>query len=450
MSTLYWLVVVLVVSGMCCLEYGRRTSAAALRVWREKYRDLESRLAGRQASFNASELRYKLLFNDVSAAIIITRFSGEIVAANTAMVQLLGYDSEDDLRKHNAADLYVDPAVREAEMKHLSSAPHNHNREFPLRRKDGNLIKVLVTGRVLPVESGAPSLVEGIFTDVTQLRRVEERCDRLEHGLKMTQKLRAMGTLAAGVAHEINTPLQYISDSVHVLMLRMQDLLQLAQTEDPIVRVARATQLEPQISRALERTVSGIGSVTRIVRAMKEFSYPDKGPRVTADLNQALRTTLTVCRNEYRHIAEIETDLHELPGVWCHVGDLNQAFLNLIVNAAHAIEAAGRGRGTIKISSRPEPGAISVTIADTGCGIPESLRHRIFDPFFTTKPIGKGTGQGLAIVRAIIDQHFGEIHVSSAPGEGTSFTIRLPVDSRTTERPPELKDQDQERVTNHA
>jgi PAS domain S-box-containing protein len=450
MSTLYWLVVVLVVSGMCCLEYGRRTSAAALRVWREKYRDLESRLAGRQASFNASELRYKLLFNDVSAAIIITRFSGEIVAANTAMVQLLGYDSEDDLRKHNAAELYVDPAVREAEMKHLSSAPHNHNREFPLRRKDGNLIKVLVTGRVLPVESGAPSLVEGIFTDVTQLRRVEERCDRLEHGLKMTQKQRAMGTLAAGVAHEINTPLQYISDSVHVLMLRMQDLLQLAQTEDPIVRVARATQLEPQISRALERTVSGIGSVTRIVRAMKEFSYPDKGPRVTADLNQALRTTLTVCRNEYRHIAEIETDLHELPGVWCHVGDLNQAFLNLIVNAAHAIEAAGRGRGTIKISSRPEPGAISVTIADTGCGIPESLRHRIFDPFFTTKPIGKGTGQGLAIVRAIIDQHFGEIHVSSAPGEGTSFTIRLPVDSRTTERPPELKDQDQERVTNHA
>ena len=448
MSSLYWLVVVLIVAGMGCLEYGRRKAVAALRLAQNECRELQSQVAGRQASYNAAELRYKLLFNDVSAAIIITRFSGEIVAANTAMVQLLGYESEDDLRKHNAAELYVDPAVREAEMKHLSTAPHNHNREFPLRRKDGSLIKVLVTGRVLPVESGASSLVEGIFTDVTELRRVEERCDKLEHGLRMTQKLRAMGTLAAGVAHEINTPLQYISDSVHVLMLRMQDLLQLAQTEDPVARVARATQLEPQIARALERTVGGIGSVTRIVRAMKEFSYPDKGPRVTADLNQALRTTLTVCRNEYKHVAEIETDLHELPGVWCHIGDLNQAFLNLIVNAAHAIEEAGRGRGKILIASRPEPGAVSVTISDTGCGIPESLRQRIFDPFFTTKPIGKGTGQGLAIVRAIVEQHFGEIQVSSTPGEGTCFTIRLPVDARTSERLPDRKDLT--RVVNHA
>ena len=450
MSMLQWLGVGIVLVIVLGVEYGRSKTAAALRVAQDKFREIEARLAGRQASYNAAELRYKLLFNDVSAAIIITRFSGEIVAANTAMVTLLGYDSEDDLRKHNAAELYVDPAVREAEMKHLSNAPHNHNREFPLRRKDGSLIKVLVTGRILPVESGAPSLVEGIFTDVTQLRRVEERCDRLENGLRMTQKLRAMGTLAAGVAHEINTPLQYISDSVHVLMLRVQDLLQLAHTEDPVMRMARAAQLEPQISRALERTVGGIGSVTRIVRAMKEFSYPDRGPRVTADLNQALRTTLTVCRNEYKHVAEIEMDLHELPGVWCHIGDLSQAFLNLIVNAAHAIEAAGHGRGKIKIASRPEPDAVSVTISDTGCGIPDSLRKRIFDPFFTTKPIGKGTGQGLAIVRAIIDQHFGEILVSSTPGEGTSFTIRLPVDSRTLERMPEAKDNDQERVANHA
>ena len=448
MTMLQWLAVLIVLVIVGGVEYGRSKTVAALRVSREKYRELESRLAGRQASYNAAELRYKLLFNDVSAAIIITRFSGEIVAANTTMVKMLGYDSEEDLRKHNATELYVDPAVREAEMKHLSSAPHNHNREFPLRRKDGSLIKVLVTGRILPVESGAPSLVEGIFTDVTALRRVEERCDRLESGLRLTQKLRAMGTLAAGVAHEINTPLQYISDSVHVLMLRMQDLLQLAHTEDLIVRMARAAQLEPQISRALERTVSGIGSVTRIVRAMKEFSYPDKGPRVTADLNQALRTTLTVGRNEYRHLAEIEMDLHEIPGVWRHIGDLNQAFLNLVVNAAHAIEAAGKGRGTIKITSRPERYAVNVTIADTGCGIPDSLRNRIFDPFFTTKPIGKGTGQGLAIVRAIVDQHFGEILVNSAPGEGTTLTIRLPVDSRTLERPSESKDEN--RVINHA
>jgi signal transduction histidine kinase len=147
-------------------------------------------------------------------------------------------------------------------------------------------------------------------------------------------------------------------------------------------------------------------------------------------------------------VAEIQMDLHELPGVWCHIGDLNQAFLNLIANAAHAIDAAGRGKGTIKITSRPERDAVNVTISDTGCGIPDSLRNRIFDPFFTTKPIGKGTGQGLAIVRAIIDQHFGEILVSSTPGEGTTFTLRLPVDSRTLERLSEPKDEN--RVINHA
>jgi PAS domain S-box-containing protein len=439
MNMLYWGAFAVLLLYTCCLEWRRRLGARALSEAQQQCSELGLQVSGRQAVANAAELRYKLLFNDVSAAIMLTRFSGEIVAANTAMVALLGYDSEADLCKHNAAELYVDPAVREAEMKHLSGAPHNHNREFPLRRKDGTLIKVLVTGRILPVESGTAALVEGIFTDVTELRRAEERCDQLEHGLRTAQKLRAIGTLAAGVAHEINTPLQYISDSVHVLMMRMQELMQLAQTEDPSGRLERATKLEPQIARALERTVGGIGSVTRIVRAMKEFSYPDRGPRSTADLNQALLTTLTVSRNEYKHSAAVETDLQELPAVWCHVGDLNQVFLNLIVNATHAIEEAGRGKGKIRIASRAEQEAVVITIADTGCGIPDSLRHRIFDPFFTTKPIGKGTGQGLAIVRAVVDQHFGEIHVESTPGEGTCFTIRLPIDSRGDEREPEPK-----------
>jgi PAS domain S-box-containing protein len=426
------------------LEYGRRRGVQALQRAARERSELQSQLTSEQAAVEAAQLRYKILFNDVSVAIIITRFSGEIVAANSAMVRMLGYDSEEDLCTHNAADLYIDPTIRAVEMKHLSSALHTHNRELPLRRKDGRLIKVLFTGRILPAEGDAPLLIEKIFTDITELRRVEERCDQLEHGLRTTQKLRAIGTLAAGVAHEINTPLQYISDSVHVVMLRVQELLQLIQTTDSVARAMDTTKLEAQISRALDRTVSGIGSVTRIVHAMKEFSYPDRGPRVTADLNQALRTTLTVCRNEYKHIAAVEMDLHELPGVWCHLGDLNQVFLNLIVNAAHAIEETGRDKGRILITSRPEAGAVVISIADNGCGIPDSLRQRIFDPFFTTKPIGKGTGQGLAIVRAVVEQHSGEIHIDSIPGEGARFTIRLPTDARSVERT-----QDPERVASH-
>jgi len=429
-STLAWVLsaALLVCGGY--LAYRSRKCAKALQHSEARCSDLESQVASRQAAATSAELRYKQLFDDVSAAIIITRFSGEIVAANAAMVRMLGYDSEADLRKHNVNELYLDPSVREAEMRHLSTAVRVHNREFPLRCKDGSLIKVLVTGRILTVESGTPSLIEGIFTDITELRRAEERCGQLEQGLRMTQQLRAIGILAAGVAHEINTPLQYISDSVHVLSMRLKDLLQVAQLEGPAERAARAGRLEHQIARAIERTVGGVASVTRIVRAMKEFSHPDRGPRVTADLNQALRTTLTVCRNEYKHLAEVETDLQELPGVWCHLGDLNQVFLNIIVNAAHAIEEAGRGKGKIRIASRSEPGGVVITVADTGCGIPDSLRHRIFDPFFTTKPVGKGTGQGLAIVRAAVEQHSGSIKVDSVLGEGTTFTIRLPLDAR--------------------
>ncbi len=194
--------------------------------------DLRQELAGQHAVSGAAELRYKLLFNDVSAPIIITRYSGDIVTANAAFVRMLGYESEAELRTHNAAEFYVDPGVREAEMRHLSMEPHNHNREFPLKRKDGSLIKVVVTGRVLPLENGNEPLIEGIFTDITALRLVEERCGQLEHGLRTSQKLRSIGSLAAGVAHEINTPLQYISDSVHVLMTRVHELLEIARTED--------------------------------------------------------------------------------------------------------------------------------------------------------------------------------------------------------------------------
>ncbi len=167
---------------------------------------------------------------------------------------------------------------------------------------------------------------------------------------------------------------------------------------------------------------------------MKEFSHPGKAGSAPADLNQALRTTLTVSRNEYRHLADVETDLQELPPVWCQLGDLNQVFLNLIVNAAHAIEEAGRGKGVIRIVSRVAHGAVTISIGDNGSGMPDSIRDRIFDPFFTTKPIGKGTGQGLAIVRSVVEQHAGEIHVDSLPGRGTTFTIRIPVDARGLER----------------
>jgi signal transduction histidine kinase len=164
---------------------------------------------------------------------------------------------------------------------------------------------------------------------------------------------------------------------------------------------------------------------------MKEFAHPDQKEKVSADLNRALQTTLNIARNEYKYVADVATEFGDLPPVFCHVGDLNQVFLNLIVNAAHAIgdvvRQSGR-KGTIRIRTSQEGGLARIDIADTGAGIPEAIRQRVFEPFFTTKEVGKGTGQGLAIARSIVvSKHGGTLMFESEVGKGTTFTIRLPI-----------------------
>jgi signal transduction histidine kinase len=166
---------------------------------------------------------------------------------------------------------------------------------------------------------------------------------------------------------------------------------------------------------------------------MKEFSHPDATEFSSADLNRALQTTLTVATNEYKYLARIRTDFAELPPVVCNVGELNQVFLNLIVNAAHAIHDAGRdiGSGVISIRTALAGEYVEITVSDNGCGIPQENLDKIYDPFFTTKEVGRGTGQGLAITRSIVvDKHGGAVHATSTLGGGTQFTIRLPIAGR--------------------
>jgi signal transduction histidine kinase len=166
---------------------------------------------------------------------------------------------------------------------------------------------------------------------------------------------------------------------------------------------------------------------------MKEFAHHDEVEQNPADINHAIETTLTVARNEYKYVAVIERQLGELPEVLCNIGELNQVFLNLIVNAAHAIAAADKdaSAGRIAISTAVSGPAVVITLEDNGCGIPEQNLERIFDPFFTTKEVGRGTGQGLAIARSIIvEKHAGSIDVQSTVGIGTRFTVTLPVAGR--------------------
>jgi signal transduction histidine kinase len=212
--------------------------------------------------------------------------------------------------------------------------------------------------------------------------------------------------------------------------------------ESPDVVRANLTQIDAhvdkqfidvEIPQAFARTLEGVERVTSIVRAMKEFAHPDAQEQSPADINHAIETTLLVARNEYKYHARVETELQELPAVVCNVNELNQVFLNLIVNAAHAIESAGRdaGSGTIRIRTSAVEESVEILIEDNGCGIPQENLDRIFDPFFTTKEIGKGTGQGLAIARSIVvEKHAGTIAVDSDVGNGTKMTLRLPTAGR--------------------
>jgi PAS domain S-box-containing protein len=274
----------------------------------------------------------------------------------------------------------------------------------------------------------------------------------LERDLAQAQKLESIGQLAAGVAHEINTPTQFIGDNVQFLsdtfaeldriLQRHQELLAAvkaqAATADLVESLeASATSsdlpyLREEIPKALAATSEGITRIATIVQAMKQFAHPGHHEKTCVDLNAAIRSTVIVSRNEWKYIADLVTDLApDLPLVPCLESEFNQVVLNLIVNASHAIADATsevRERGTITISSRRVGDWAEIRVADTGTGIPEHIRDRIFDPFFTTKEVGKGTGQGLAIGRTVIvDKHGGTIAVETAMGKGSTFLIRLPL-----------------------
>jgi len=274
---------------------------------------------------------------------------------------------------------------------------------------------------------------------------------QLEKELQLAQKLEGVGQLAAGVAHEINTPMQYVGDNLTFLSKAFDKLIEHLSDADAAISAAGPNELAQaraaidasksrlklpyllkNAPKALQDSSAGIAHVSSIVRAMKSFAHVDGDEKTTGDLNQALLDTLVVAQNEYRSVAVIETDLGQIPTVMCFPGRLNQVFLNLIVNAAHAVaDAKPEAGGKISVTSHAADGVVAVTIADNGGGIPKHIRDKIFDPFFTTKAVGKGTGQGLSIARSIIvDAHGGTLSFETEPGRGTAFTIRLPVDGR--------------------
>ncbi|MEK7853029.1 MAG: PAS domain S-box protein, partial [Planctomycetota bacterium] len=283
-----------------------------------------------------------------------------------------------------------------------------------------------------------------IGNDITQ-RKI------LESQLVQAQKLEAIGQLAAGIAHEINTPTQYIGDNTHFLKDAFGDLRKLvgkftdmlkvcknggitAEIVQDIENVEKEVDLDyliEEIPKAIQQSLDGVDRVAKIVRAMKEFSHPGTNEKTATDLNKAIENTITVSRNEWKYVADVVTVFDpSLPLIPCLPSEFNQVILNIIVNAAHAIAdvVVNGNKGIITVSTQRNGNWAEIRIQDTGTGIPEAVRPKIFDPFFTTKPIGKGTGQGLAIAHDIVvRKHGGTIDIETATGKGTTFVIRIPI-----------------------
>ncbi|WP_417831793.1 ATP-binding protein [Terasakiella sp.] len=287
-----------------------------------------------------------------------------------------------------------------------------------------------------------------VGTDITQVMQAEEKNRQLERELLQSQKMESIGTLAGGIAHEINTPIQYIGDNIRFMGEAVQDLME---TLDGYLELEKEAATQPalgalvekcaqtyenadiefirdELPLAVEQSLAGVKQVSHIVMAMKEFAHPSSKEKSNVDLNRVIERSCAVCKNEWKTVAQLELDLDpDLPEVMGQEGDLNQVVLNMVVNAAHAITAAGQDEGIIALRTFARDGQVVLVIEDNGTGVPDEIKERVFDPFFTTKEVGKGTGQGLAISRDIIvSKHGGELNVGDSQKGGAFFEIVLP------------------------
>lgn len=381
----------------------------------------------------------------VDDTIVITDLHGTIIYANPAFERVSGYTREEAMGATPAVlksgkqdqgfydDLWTTLGRGEVWSGHFTN-----------RKKDGTLYEEDATISPVRDEAGHITNFVAVKKDVTERMALEIQ-------LRTAQKLESIGQLAAGIAHEINTPTQFISDNTRFLRDSFADLTPLlnafrrlcepgtlgrdpAKTLDELVTAAQGVGLDficEEIPGAIEESLTGLNRVSEIVSAMKSFSHPGVSHKQPIDLNESIRTTVTLSTNEWKYVAKVNVELDpELPPVNCLPGEIGQVILNILVNAAHAVAEANVGStgtlGEITVTTQSVGDTAEIRISDDGCGMPQDVANRIFDPFYTTKEVGRGTGQGLAIAHSVVDKHSGTIEVDTEPGKGTTFVIRIP------------------------
>ncbi|MEQ9347671.1 MAG: ATP-binding protein [Thalassospira sp.] len=401
--------------------------------------------------------RLKTILDSVLEGIMIVDATGMIQDFNKSAVEILRATG-DELLGSSVDVMFID---RKTTLRHrllnrcinISTGVLKYDyTETMAQRLDGDSFPMEII--VSPANFSSEMSYLYIFRDITRRKNAETSQKKLEEDLREALKLEAIGHLAGGIAHEINTPSQYIRDNLkflndsygalsRVLGLALQTLWKnrnhLPQnTFEVFAKQMRDSDLEfmlEEIPHATQQSLDGINQVARIVLSMKEFSHPGGAEKTTTDINRVLSNVIVISRNEWKHHAQITEKFDpEIPHIPCHINEINQVFLNLIVNAAQSIQTAGRkpDEGDITVKTTSLDDSILISISDNGTGIEKENRSKVFNPFFTTKEVGKGTGQGLSITHDIVTvRHGGRIWFETQVNKGTTFHVLLPGEDRT-------------------
>lgn len=410
-----------------------------------------------EEALRASRERHKRVTDSLFEGVIGVDRNGHVMFANPSALRLLQWETEGgDIEGYPLDEIFH---LRESGKDiPFEGSPWQKVVTENIMLRDDDAQFVTASGRALSVAYACSLLpyAEGKHAAIISFRDIEA----LKHAQReaiQSSRMASVGQLAAGIAHEINTPVQYVGDNLRYVGKSFSKFIDIidagrdlaerarhhgdmeegASRFEKALATAKIASLTSETQAAIQESLEGVAQIARIVLSMKEFSHPGTSTKTTTDINKALESTLIVSRNEWKHAAEIERDLDPaLPMVICHAGEMNQVFLNLIVNAAHAIEASGKPLpGRIVISTGHSEDRIEIRVADNGTGIPENIREKIFDPFFTTKEVGKGTGQGLAICRdVVVTKHGGTINVVNRAEGGAEFIVSLPIGGEDPQR----------------